>query len=250
MFIYGDDLTSLKLDVFPGFDTCQAEFGEAGETGCVRLSKYCKTVVGPGAWRAETNARTVGLADLGGSRDVNGRIPRNRRRQRSQPRHNRQMEVYLLRHGSAETARAGESDSERLLTGEGEQEIRQVAAAAKLARVCPSLVLSSPYKRAIRSAEIAAELLDYSGPALTSDALLPDSSVEQVWDELRTHRDQRAVLLAGHEPLFSACSAYLLAAPDLRIDFPKAGLLRVDVDAFGLEPRGVLKWMIIPQLTV
>jgi len=145
--------------------------------------------------------------------------------------------------------RAGEADSERALTAAGEQEIHQVVAAAKLAHVCPSLILSSPYKRALRTAAIAAELLDCKHPPVTSDALTPDSDVRAVWDELRIHRDESSILLAGHEPLFSACGAYLLGAPDLRIDFPKAGLLRLDIDAFGPEPRGILRWMITPQLT-
>jgi len=159
------------------------------------------------------------------------------------------MEVYLLRHGSAEAARAGGADSERALTAEGEQEVRQVVSAAKLAHVCPSLILSSPYERALRTAAIAADLLDCRVPPMTSNALTPDSDVRAVWDELRIHRDEASVLLAGHEPLFSASGAYLLGAPDLRIEFPKAGLLRVDVDAFGPEPSGVLRWMITPQLT-
>jgi phosphohistidine phosphatase len=160
------------------------------------------------------------------------------------------MQVYLLRHGTAEAGRAGESDSDRLLTPVGEQEIRQVAAAAKLAHVCPSLVLSSPYKRARRTAEIAAELLDCKEPVLTSNAVTPDASPREVWDEVRAHGDEESLLLVGHEPLFSACAAFLLGAPDLRIDFPKGGLIYIDLEAFHSEPRGILKWLISPQLTV
>lgn len=160
------------------------------------------------------------------------------------------MEVFLLRHGTAENGRAGEPDSERALTAEGKYDVQRVVAAAKLAHVCPSLILSSPYKRAMQTANIAADLLDCKGEIVTSDALTPDAGVRQVWDELRTHRDENCVLIAGHQPLFGACASYLLGAPELQVEFPKAALMCIDVDTFASEPRGVLKWFLTPHLTV
>ena len=160
------------------------------------------------------------------------------------------MEIYLLRHGSAERASAGEPDSSRSLTEEGHQEVRRVLAAAKLAHACPTLILSSPYRRAQETARLAADLLDSKQPVVTADALLPDSTPQAVWDEIRIHRDEPSLLLAGHEPLFSACTAYLLGTPDLQVDFPKAGMVHIDMDQFGPRPRGVLKWMLTPHLTI
>lgn len=160
------------------------------------------------------------------------------------------MEIYLLRHGSAERGSAGTPDAERSLTEEGRYEVQRVIAAAKLAHACPSLILSSPYKRALQSAAIAADLLHYKDQVLTSDALAPDAGVRGVWEEIRTHRDEGCLLLAGHEPLLSASTAYLLGCPELQVDFAKAGLVRMDVENFGTEPRGTLKWMLTPSLTI
>ena len=160
------------------------------------------------------------------------------------------MEIYLLRHGSAEPVKPGASDSERALTEEGRYEVQRVIAAAKLAHTCPSLIVSSPYRRAMETARIAADLLDYQGQFLTSNALTPEGAARAVWEEVRLHSDQECLLLSGHEPLFSAAAAYLLGCPELRIDFPKAGLLRADVEGFGTEPRAVLRWLIAPSLTV
>ena len=61
------------------------------------------------------------------------------------------------------------------------------------------------------------------------------------------------LLLSGgshsqYAPLFGLLGAYLLGCRDLQIDFKKGALLRVDVDRFHGEPRGVLKWMLIPKL--
>ena len=119
---------------------------------------------------------------------------------------------------------------------------------AKLAHVCPSLVLSSPYRRALETARIAGDLLDYGDKILTSHALIPDADVHGVWDEIRAHKDQSCILLAGHDPLFSSLAAYLLGCPELRVDFPKGGLMRIDIEGFAPEPSGTLKWMLTPQL--
>ena len=55
---------------------------------------------------------------------------------------------------------------------------------------------------------------------------------------------------AGHEPLMSATVAYLLNSPSLLVDMKKAALVRIDVERPAAEPRGVLKWMLTPALSL
>src|SRR5579872_834492 len=160
------------------------------------------------------------------------------------------MELFLLRHGSAAPVRTGEQDADRSLTEEGRQEVRRVIAAARLANVCPSLLTSSPYQRALESASIAATILDCKEPVLTSDALRPEADVRDAWNEVRVHRDEPSILLIGHNPLFSMFGAYLLGVPEMQVDFPQSGVMRVDVENFGVAPRGVLKWLVTPRLVV
>jgi phosphohistidine phosphatase len=158
------------------------------------------------------------------------------------------MEIYILRHGIAEDAPAGQPDSERALTPDGKKKLRVVLRVAKDAKVEPSLILTSPYKRAVQTAQLAAEVLGYKGDLLRTKALVPSASPHDAWNEIRVHQDASQVLLAGHEPLFSMLGAYLLGCRDLQIDFKKGALLRVDIDRFHAEPRGVLKWMLVPKL--
>jgi phosphohistidine phosphatase len=158
------------------------------------------------------------------------------------------MELYILRHGIAEEGQAGEPDSERQLTAEGKRKLRHILKVAKAAEVAPTLILTSPYKRAVQTAQIAAEILDYKGDLLRTNALIPSSKPEAVWEELRVHRDQAQVLLAGHEPLFSELTAYLLASPNLQVEFKKGAVVRIDIARFSAEPHGVLKWMLAPKL--
>ena len=158
------------------------------------------------------------------------------------------MEIYLLRHGIAEDARNGMRDADRALTPEGSKKLRAVLQKAAAASVSPSLILASPLRRARQTAEIAANVFGYREEILTSGALEPGSSPESVWEELRLHKDEPQVLLAGHEPLFSALMAYLLEAPTLRVDFKKGALARIDGEAANASPRGVLRWMITSKL--
>ncbi|HEV8147576.1 MAG TPA: phosphohistidine phosphatase SixA [Bryobacteraceae bacterium] len=158
------------------------------------------------------------------------------------------MEIYLLRHGIAEDRSASGRDADRQLTDEGRQKLRKVMKRAAGAGVEASLILSSPLVRAVQTAEIAAEVLNYSGKIVKVDSLTPDSSPRDVWEEIRTRKDEPAILLAGHEPLYSATTAYLLGSTRSMVDFRKAGLVRIDVQGFGVLPGGVLQWMLTPKL--
>jgi len=158
------------------------------------------------------------------------------------------MEIYLLRHAIAEERSASGRDADRQLTEEGRQKLRKVMKRAAGAGVEPSLILSSPLIRAVQTAEIAAEVLKYGGKIVKVDSLTPDSSPREVWEEIRARKDEQAILLAGHEPLYSATTAYLLGSTRSMVDFRKAGLVRIDVQGFGGSPGGVLQWMLTPKL--
>jgi len=154
------------------------------------------------------------------------------------------MEIYLLRHGIAENAGPGMKDADRALTEEGREKLRRVLKRAKGAGVQPGVILSSPYLRALETAQAAAQVLGYRGKVVETQALAPDASPPQVWGEIRSRRDEAALLLASHEPLMSATLAFLLGSPGLLVDMKKGALARVDCDRFGPEPKCLLKWLL------
>jgi phosphohistidine phosphatase len=158
------------------------------------------------------------------------------------------MEIYLLRHGIAENRSASGSDADRRLTEEGRAKLRRVLERAHTAGVTPSLILSSPLRRAVETAEIAARELGYEGKIVRAEALEPDSSPQKIWDEIRRHREEAAVLVAGHEPLFSTTVAWMLGSTRAMVHFRKGALVRLDVEGLGATPAAVLEWMLIPKL--
>jgi phosphohistidine phosphatase len=117
---------------------------------------------------------------------------------------------------------------------------------ARTADLDPSLILSSPYRRAVETAAVAAEVLAYKGEIVRTSALVPEASPYDVWEEIRNRKNERAVLLSSHEPLMSSLAAFLLDSPPLRVEMKKAALVRIDCDRFGPKPAGVLKWMLTP----
>jgi phosphohistidine phosphatase len=158
------------------------------------------------------------------------------------------MQIYILRHGISEDPKPGATDADRALTSEGKKKLRTVLKVAHRADVSPSLILTSPFRRALETAEIAAEELGYREELVHTRALIPSSDPQSVWDEVRAHKQADEMMLVGHEPLFSQLVAFLLGAPELHVDVKKGSLIRIDVAQFGPRPHGVLRWILTPKL--
>ena len=62
------------------------------------------------------------------------------------------MHVYILRHGIAEDERPGVGDAERALTVDGRRKLRYVLKSVAEAGSRPSLIMTSPLKRAVQTA--------------------------------------------------------------------------------------------------
>ncbi len=158
------------------------------------------------------------------------------------------MQLFLLRHGIAEENAPSGQDADRALTADGRRKLRQVLEAAAEAGVQPTLILTSPLKRALQTAQIAERVFKYKNELLRTKALAPGSTAEQVWEEIRVHREEASLLLVGHNPLFGELASYLLGSKDIQIDFKKGALLRIDLESFGPHPRGVLRWHLTAKL--
>jgi len=158
------------------------------------------------------------------------------------------MRIYILRHGIAENASARTPDFKRELTDEGRKKLAGVLRLARRAGVKPELVVSSPLVRAVQTAEMAREVLQVEATIHQTPALVPEGNPRKVWEELRELRNLEGVLLAGHEPLLSSLTAWLLGSPELQVHMGKAALVSIEMDQFRGEPHGILRWMISPKL--
>jgi phosphohistidine phosphatase len=158
------------------------------------------------------------------------------------------MQLYILRHGIAENGKPGGSDPDRALTAEGKKKLREILHVVQRAGVAAELTISSPYIRATETAAIAMEVLGCKEALLQTNVLVPSTDPKPVWEEIRLHKTVASLMLVGHEPLLSALVAYLLGAPSLCVDVKKGAIVRIDIESFGPQPHGVLKWMLVPKL--
>ena len=159
------------------------------------------------------------------------------------------MLIYILRHGQAEKVAADGSDAGRELTVHGRDALRTVMRRARSARLAPGLILTSPFVRAIESAELASEILEYEGPIERTSALVPSASPYSIWEELRVRRAEiDQVLLVSHQPLIGHLVAFLLDSPSLEVEVGTATLTAVREESVGPEPRGMLLWILPPVL--
>jgi phosphohistidine phosphatase len=158
------------------------------------------------------------------------------------------MQIYLLRHAIAEEGAPNRSDRDRALVPEGRKKLKDVLRLARQADTALSLILTSPYRRARETADMVADLLSPEAELLESNSLQPEGRPEEVWHEIRAHKSVDSVVLVSHEPLLSSLAAHLLNSPSFLVDFKKGALMRIDVESFGPQPHGKLRWMITPRV--
>ena len=156
----------------------------------------------------------------------------------------------MVRHAIAHKrdAERWPDDAERPLTPEGEAEFRR--AARGLDGLAPSVdaLLSSPFARAWRTAEILAELEGWPEPK-AFPALAPETSPEETALALEDYAGARAVAVVGHRPGLHELAAYLLvgdAEADVRIK--KGGALRLSFDGPPRARTAALRWLLTPAL--
>jgi phosphohistidine phosphatase len=159
--------------------------------------------------------------------------------------------VYLIRHAVAHKRdqERWSDDSRRPLTPEGEEEFE--GAARGLARVVPKVevLLSSPYERAWRTAEILAEQAGWPAPERLS-ALEPNVPPEKVVIALQTYQGKQSIALTGHRPCLHELAVYLLTgdvgAADMKIK--KGGVVCIKFDDAPRAGAGKLHWLFTPKV--
>ncbi len=154
------------------------------------------------------------------------------------------MQIYVFRHGIAEDAEIGQSDSERRLTPKGITKLRKILVRAREAGVSPDEILTSPYLRAVETAEVAKEVLEFPEQLIETEALTPMNSPEAVWEEVRNHRAAEVLMLVGHNPLLSNLVCFLTGAPAYGIELKKGAIAYIDVPVPGPRPQGTLLWLL------
>lgn len=161
-------------------------------------------------------------------------------------------QLYILRHGiAAERGAPGYArDSDRPLTPEGREKLKQVTRAMQAMGLEFDLILTSPFRRARETAEQVAEALKAAKKLQRCDHLAVGGDRRALIAHLNTLQPQpERVLLVGHEPYLSSLVSLLVAGgPQLCMDFKKAGLCRLTVIGLKAGRCATLDWLLTPKL--
>ncbi len=149
------------------------------------------------------------------------------------------MRLYALRHGQAGD---GHPDSRRELTDRGRRDLDKVLVRRLPELAAIRLILHSPLKRAVQTAEIAQQLIGPQARLETSDFILPDSEIEPFCAELLGYDDEEEVLICTHNPFVAELVSYLSGRG---VQMPTAALAALDLDLIAAG-RARLDWLETP----
>jgi phosphohistidine phosphatase len=157
------------------------------------------------------------------------------------------MRLLIIRHAVAVPRGApGILDPDRPLTSEGEKKFRKAARGLARAMDRPDEILTSPWARALRTAEIAAEAWGKLAPKKTE--ALAGGTFEDLAAVLDGYPANASVAVVGHEPWLSGLLARLLGATeDERLEFKKGGIALVEVPG-PLAEGGRLVLFLAPKI--
>ena len=159
------------------------------------------------------------------------------------------MNLFFLRHAKAcPRGPKYRPDSKRPLTGEGEKIMRDAARGIQKLDLSFDLILTSPYLRALRTAEILAGAFD-SKKLFVTNHLAADADPREVVAEILEHFGAlENIVLVGHEPFLSGLISVLLSGrPGLAIEFKKAALCKLAVGDLSFGKCASLCWLLTPR---
>ena len=156
--------------------------------------------------------------------------------------------LLLLRHAKSDWDAAYGDDHDRPLAPRGRRAARAVGRWLRDIERIPDMIITSSARRARSTVELAAAAGGWAA-AIEVSSDLYGSSPERVLEVLRLRGgSQPTVLLAGHEPVWSALAGGLIGGAQLR--FPTAALasIRFEIDEWSRAEHGELEWLVTPKL--
>jgi phosphohistidine phosphatase len=121
------------------------------------------------------------------------------------------MNLFVLRHASAGTSRANPLiDRMRPLDKEGKRHCLQLATILNAQKTTFDLVISSPLKRSLQTAQLVATETGYEARIVISEALAPTAVFQDFQRLLQSITGKENILVVGHNPNLVGFLASLL----------------------------------------
>jgi phosphohistidine phosphatase len=156
------------------------------------------------------------------------------------------MNLYLMRHADAGLPRGNPIlDAKRALVKDGKDQCILMAALLSAFKVQVDVVLSSPLKRAMQTAQLVATELGFDGKVEILPALNMDASYVEFQKMLAKYSECEGVLAVGHNPsLFQFLGRLVTGNGGANLRMRKGSIARIDLDRH--PPQ--LQWLIDPRM--
>jgi phosphohistidine phosphatase len=156
------------------------------------------------------------------------------------------MNLYLMRHANAGIPRGTPLlDSKRALIKEGKDQCVLMARVLSALKVQVDVVVSSPLKRALQTAQFVGTELGYEAKVEISPALGPDADYGDFQQMLAKYAEYEGVLAVGHNPnVFQFLGRLVTGNGGAAIRMRKGSVARVDLD----RHPPLLQWLIDPRM--
>lgn len=141
------------------------------------------------------------------------------------------MKLYLLRHAKADPRGKGIRDDKRHLTSKGKMDAFEAAKKWKKSLKGIKKILSSPYPRALETADIFAGVMKQERGLVVEKALAPDTKASKLVKLLQSYENESELMIVGHEPSLSELASTMISGNiHSRIHLKKCGLIILEVD--------------------
>ncbi|HLK04919.1 MAG TPA: phosphohistidine phosphatase SixA [Candidatus Acidoferrum sp.] len=160
------------------------------------------------------------------------------------------MLLYLVRHGIAIDREDPKcpAEAERYLTEEGIKKTKEVARGVAAIAEEADLFLSSPYVRAMQTAELFASAFDFPKEKIRkTELLLPGADAGALFREIAKQKDAEAVFCFGHAPHLDEVIAAVLGSKRDATSLKKAGVACLELRRVA-PPTGILAWLATPKI--
>ncbi|WP_024955844.1 SixA phosphatase family protein [Sulfurospirillum arcachonense] len=141
--------------------------------------------------------------------------------------------IYLIRHAKSSWNEIGISDFERPLNKRGKRDLPYMADRLKKFKIKPDLILSSPAKRAQKTAKVIAETIGYDKDEISYKESLYESSYttyRYLLDSLSD--DLNSIFIVAHNPTLTDVGERLSGAILTNIPTCSIVCIEFDVESF------------------
>ena len=156
------------------------------------------------------------------------------------------MNLYLMRHADAGVPRDNPKlDAKRGLVKEGKEQCILMARVLGALKVQVDVIVSSPLKRALQTAQFVGTELGYEAKVEVSSALGLEGDYPALQKLIEKYADREGVLMVGHNPnLFKFLGRIITGNGGAGVRMRKGSVARIDMS----KHPPLLQWLVDPRM--